>query len=165
MLTKKLQAALNDHINHEFHAAYTYLSMAAYFHSINLDGFAHWMMLQREEEIGHGMKIYDFIHDRDGRVELNGIEKPPTEFKSPLDVMEKALAHERKVTGKINDLYEMAVAETDYPTQTMLQWFITEQVEEEANAGKIIEQLKMIGDDKIGLIMLDREMGERTSAE
>lgn len=164
MLSKKIQAALDDQINNEFYAAYLYLSMSGYFQGRNLTGFSHWMRLQREEEILHGMKLFDFVYDRNGEVELQAIRKPPASFDSPLDVMEQAFEHERAVTGKINDLYELAVKEKDYPVQALLQWFITEQVEEEASALQIVERLRMIGDDSAALLILDAEMGARTTA-
>ena len=165
MLNDKVQAALNDQINNEFYAAYLYLAMSAYFQSINLNGFAHWMRMQREEEIAHGMRIFDFVLDRDGKIELGALNKPPTTFDSALDVMKQALEHERKVTSRINDLYELAVEMKDYPTQTLLQWFITEQVEEEATAQQLVEQLQLTGDNSAALLMLDRELGARTSTE
>jgi len=165
MLNKKIQTALNDQINNEFYAAYLYLSMSGYFKQNNLAGFAHSKRIQREEEIAHGMKIFDFVCDRDGRAELGALGQPPNRFESPLDVMEQALEHERAVTAKINDLYELAVKEKDYPCQALLQWFIIEQVEEEASALQIVEQLRMIGDSRAALLMLDRELGSRTVAE
>ncbi|MDX1623020.1 MAG: ferritin [Gemmatimonadota bacterium] len=165
MLSDSLQSALNDQINDEFHAAYLYLSMAEYFEANNLTGFAHWMRMQREEEIGHGMKIYDFVLDRNGRVELQAIDAPPHDYDSPLDACERALEHEKKVTGKINDLYDLAKEKRDYSTEALMQWFVIEQVEEEASALQLVEQLEMAGDDRAALLMLDREMGSRTSAE
>lgn len=165
MLDPKIQDALNGQINNEFYAAYLYLSMSAYFQSINLDGFAHWMRMQREEEIAHGMRIFDYVVDRDGRIELQALAKPPKDFDSALDVMRQALAHEQKVTGRINELYELAVEKKDYPTQGLLQWFITEQVEEEATAGQLVDQLELVGDNSAALLMLDRELGGRTTAE
>lgn len=164
MLSDALQEALNAQINDELHAAYLYLAMAEYFSANNLDGFAHWMRMQREEEIGHAMKIFDFVLDRDGRVDLRTIEAPAAEFSSPLEVAKKALEHERKVTGKINSIYEKAKQESDYPTEALLQWFVIEQVEEEASALKIVERLEMAGDDNAALLMLDREMGDRSTA-
>ncbi|MGH7586969.1 MAG: ferritin, partial [Gemmatimonadota bacterium] len=154
-----------DQINNEFYAAYLYLSMSGYFHGRNLTGFAHWMRLQREEEILHAMKLFEFVYDRNGDVELQAVKKPPASFDSPLDVMEQAFEHERAVTGKINELYELAVKEKDYPVQALLQWFITEQVEEEASALQIVERLRMIGDDSAALLILDAEMGARTTAQ
>lgn len=165
MLSDKLQKALNEQINDELAAAYQYLAMAEYFHSQNLDGFAHWMRLQREEEVGHAMKIFDFVLDRDGRVKLGAIAAPATKFSSTIDVAKKALEHERKVTQGINELYEAAKKEQDYPTEALMQWFILEQVEEEASALKVVERLEMAGDDSAALLMIDREMGQRTSTD
>lgn len=165
MLSDKLQKALNEQINNEFHAAYLYLAMAEYFQANNLAGFAHWMRLQREEEIGHGMKIFDFILDRNGRVTLDEITRPKAGFESPLDVFERALEHERMVTGRINDLYELAKKAKDYPAEALMQWFVIEQVEEEASALQIVEQLRMAGDNSAALLMLDRQMAGRTSTE
>lgn len=161
MLSKSMLKALNEQINHELYSSYLYLSMSAHFQEANLPGFAHWMALQSKEEYEHAMKIFRYITERNGRVILDAIDKPPTEFKKPLEVMKQVLEHEKKVSGLINRLYEMAVKEKDYPTQVMLQWFITEQVEEEKTAGDIIEQLKMVGDMPAGLIMLDRQLGAR----
>jgi ferritin len=165
MLSEKLQKALNEQINNELFAAYQYLAMAEYFAAMNLDGFAHWMRLQREEEIGHAMKIFDFIIDRDARVKLSAIAAPSSKFASPLDVLKKALEHERAVTEKINALYTAAKKENDYPTEALMQWFVLEQVEEEASALKVVERLEMAGDDKAALLMIDREMGQRTTTE
>jgi len=165
MLSEKLQKALNEQINNELFAAYQYLAMAEYFAAMNLDGFAHWMRLQREEEICHAMKIFDFVIDRDGRVKLSAIAGPSAKFASPLDVLKKALEHERAVTEKINALYTSAKKENDYPTEALMQWFVLEQVEEEASALKVVERLEMAGDDKAALLMIDREMGQRTTTE
>ncbi len=161
MLNKTIQDALNEQIKNEFYSAYLYLSVSGYFESTNLPGFAGWMRAQYEEERAHGLKLFDFIIDREGRVLLRGIDAPPSDFKSPLDVFQQTLAHERKVTGMINALYALAVKETDYPTQVLLQWFISEQVEEEKASSIIVEQLKMIGDDGSALLLLDRELGGR----
>lgn len=163
MLSKSMLKALNEQINHELYSSYLYLSMSAHFQEANLPGFAHWMALQSKEEYEHAMKIFRYITERNGRVVLDAIDRPPTEFKKPLEVLKQVLEHEKKVSGLINRLYEMAVKEKDYPTQVMLQWFITEQVEEEKTAGDIIEQLKMVGDMPAGLIMLDRQLGSRGS--
>lgn len=163
MLSDTLRDALNEQINNELHAAYLYLSMSEWFASRNLDGFAHWMRMQREEEIGHAMKIYDFVLDRNARVELMTIQAPNADFASPADVARKALEHEQKVTRRINELLETAKSESDFPTEALLQWFVIEQVEEEASALKIAEQIEMAGDDKAALLMLDREMGARSA--
>ena len=164
MLSDALQEALNEQVNNELHAAYLYLAMAEWFTAHNLDGFAHWMRKQREEEIGHAMKIFDFVLDRDARVDLRTIDAPGGDFSSPLEVAKAALEHERKVTKRINQIYEKAKAESDYPTEALMQWFVLEQVEEEASALKIVERLEMAGDDNAALLMLDREMGERSTA-
>jgi len=161
MFSKKMQDAMNQQIKHEFYSSYLYLGMSAHFESVNLPGFAHWMKAQSGEEAEHGMKFFDFINERNGRVVLEAIDKPPTEFKSPLEVMKKVLEHEKKVTAMINALYELAVKEKDYPSQVMLQWFITEQVEEEKSASDIIELLKNLGDTPAGLIMVDEKLGGR----
>jgi ferritin len=161
MLSKTLEGAINDQIRDELYSAYLYLSMSAYFEANNRPGSARWMRLQSEEEVSHAMKLFDYMNDRGSRVVLQGIEQPPAEFASTLDIFEKALAHEQKVTGLINSIYELAVKENDYPTQIELQWFITEQVEEEKSAGDIVDQLKMVGDHGPSLIMLDRDLGAR----
>lgn len=161
MLKKSLQDAMNSQIKHELYSAYFYLSMSAYFEANNLPGSARWMRLQAQEEQGHAMKFFDYIHDRGGQVVLQAIDQPPSDFKSPLDVFERTLAHEQKVTGLINSLYELAVKENDYASQSFLQWFVDEQVEEEKNATQIVEMLRMVGDHKGNLLMLDHRLGER----
>lgn len=163
MIPKTVLEALRAQVQKELYSAYYYLSMSAHFVSVNLPGFAHWTRKQYEEETSHGMKIYDFIHERGGRVALEAIDKPPAEFKSPLDVMTKVLEHERGVTASINALYELAVKEKDYPTQIMLEWFIKEQVEEERSVDEVINMLKMVGDAPAGLLMLDRQLASRGS--
>lgn len=162
MLSKSMQDALNNQINHEFYASYLYLSMSAYFDDANYPGFAQWMRIQSEEEYEHAMKIFKYINDRDGKVVLKSIQQPQTDFKSPLELFSMALEHEKKVTGLINELYATAAKENDYPTQVMLQWFISEQVEEEKTALGIVDQLKMIGDSSTAMIMLDRQLGARS---
>ncbi|MCL6641738.1 MAG: ferritin [Candidatus Bipolaricaulota bacterium] len=165
MLSKRLEKALNDQIVRELESAYVYLSMCAYFEAQNLRGMAHWMRLQAQEEIKHAMKIFDFVNDRGGRVELGPIAKPPVEFRSPLDAFQKALAHEQKITKCINDLYDLADDEDDYPTEVMLQWFIDEQVEEEKSASEVVEQLKLVGESGAGLMILDQKLGQREDEE
>ena len=162
-LTKTIQDALNAHMNQEFYASYLYLSMSAYCEEINLPGFAHWMRVQSQEEYNHAMKMFDFIVKQKGRVILHPIDQPIIEFHSPLDVMQQALDHEQHVSQLINQLYELAVREHDYPTQVHLQWFITEQVEEEKVASDIVERLKMIGERGDALLLLDRELVKRGS--
>lgn len=165
MISAGVQDAINEQIKHEFYAAYTYLSMSAYFEANNLPGFGAWMRAQAREEITHGMKLFDFVNDRGGRVLLKAVDAPPTDFKSPLDVFEHALKHEQKVTAMINTLYETAAKANDFAAQVALQWFITEQVEEEKTADLIVEQLKMIGNDRPALLMLDRELGSRKAGD
>lgn len=160
-LSQTMLDSLNKQVKNEFYSSYLYLSMAGYCESINLPGFAHWMRLQSEEETGHAMKIHDFVQDRGGRVTLLAIDQPPADFQSPLDVFQQALEHEQSVSRMINNLYGMAGEERDYASQAFLQWFITEQVEEEKTATQIVETLKMIGDKGDALIMLDRELAGR----
>jgi ferritin len=164
MFNQKVRDAMNDQIQRELESAYIYLSMAAYFDSISLPGMAQWMRSQFQEEQFHAFKFYDYIGDRGGRVVLQPIGQPPVEFESPLDVFEKTLAHEQKVTGFINDLYALAIAEKDFASQMFLNWFVEEQVEEEKTANDIIDVLKRIGDNGHALIMLDKELGQRQFA-
>ena len=161
MLSNAVEKAINDQIKNELYSAYLYLSMSAYLESANLPGMARWMRLQSDEEMAHAMKFFDYVYDRGGRVVLQAIDQPPAEFGSPLDVFEKALAHEQRVTGLINQIYDLAVKENDYPSQIELQWFITEQVEEEKSAGDIVELLKVIGDHGPSVIMVDTQLGAR----
>ncbi len=161
MLSEKMQAAMNKQINAELHSAYIYLSMAAYFEDKNLPGFAHWMRVQAKEEVGHAMKFFDFIVERRGRVLLEPVAAVPTDWPSPLAVFENALAHEQKVTGLINDLVNLAIAEKDHASNSFLQWFVDEQVEEEASADAIVQKLKMAGDSSVALLILDQELGGR----
>lgn len=161
MINKKVEEALNKQIQAELYSAYLYLSMAAYCEHINLGGFAHWMKLQSEEEMEHAMRIYSFVNEAGERVTLEAIEKPHSEFESPLDLFKKTLEHEKKVTQMIHELYQLALEEDDYATQVMLQWFITEQVEEESSAEEILEKLKMIEDRPRALLELDKELGAR----
>ena len=162
MLTEKMGKALNGQLNAELYSAYLYLSMNAYFKSVNLDGFANWMYYQAQEELEHSMKFYDFIIQRGGKVQLAQIEAPQIEWDGPLAVFEATLAHEQKVTGLINDLVEIALEEHDHATNIFLQWFVSEQVEEEESVGGVLEQLKLMGDAKGGLFMIDRELAKRS---
>lgn len=164
-MLKSMQDAMNEQINNELHSAYIYLSMSAYYESLNLPGFGRWMRLQAQEETEHAMRFFDYINDRGGQVTLTAIDSPPLEFESPLDAFKRAYAHEQKITGTINALYKLAIEGEDYPSQSMLQWFIDEQVEEEKNALKVVERLEMIGDNKMGLFMIDRELGQRQPEE
>mgnify|MGYP003702759491 CR=1 FL=1 len=163
MLSEKMQDALNGQLNAELYSSYLYLSMNAYFKSINLDGFANWMHFQAQEELTHSMKFYDFINQRGGKVNLMQIEAPPTEWGSPLGVFEATLEHEQKVTALINELVELALAEHDHATNIFLQWFVSEQVEEEESVSGVLEQLKLMGEAKGGLFMIDRELTKRSA--
>jgi ferritin len=164
MLSAKVQEALNKQINAELFSEYLYLSMSAYFEAKSFKGMAQWMRIQAGEEHGHAMKFFDFLNDRDGRVLLAQIEAPKTDWKSPLDVFQDALAHEQKVTALINDLSNLALAEKDHASHDFLEWFVKEQVEEESVARLIIDQLKLVGDNGTGLYMLDEKLGQRAAA-
>ena len=159
-----MQDALSRQIGSEFASSYLYLSMSAYCAARNFNGFAHWFRLQSQEETTHALKLFDLVLDRGGQVTLHPIPAPEAEFESLLDVMQRALAHEQQVTAMIRDLFEVAVKEEDYITQTQLQWFLTEQVEEEKTVGTIVEQLRMIGGQGSGLFLLDRELAARGAA-
>ena len=161
MITKKIQAGFNEQINHEFYSAYLYLSMAAYFHSLNLEGFANWMRVQTKEETAHAMKFLDHLRDRGARVELEAIDKPKMKWTSPLDAFKAAYEHEKFITGRINGLYKLAEKGADYAAKVFLDWFVKEQVEEEASASNIVQMLGRIKDSGAGLIMLDKELGKR----
>ncbi|HAL45074.1 MAG: ferritin [Planctomycetes bacterium GWF2_42_9] len=161
MISEKMVKALNDQINAELYSAYIYSAMQAYFLSVNLDGFANWMSIQTKEEMTHADKFYKFINERNGRIELEAIAKPQKDWKNALEVFEAAYKHEQYVTGRINNLVELAKAEKDYATESFLKWFIDEQVEEEANALKIVEMLKMIKESAGSLIMLDHQLAKR----
>ena len=160
-INKKMQEIINEQINHEFDSAYLYLSMAAYFESNNLLGFAAWMKKQAQEESVHAMKFYQYVHERQGIVALKAIPQPKAEWKDALEAFSDAYAHELKVTGLIHMIADAANAEKDHATSSFLKWFIDEQVEEEANADAIVQKLKLIGEHKGALMMLDRELGQR----
>lgn len=164
MLNPKMQKTLNTHLNEELYSSYLYLSMAAYFEAKNLKGFANWFRIQSKEEQMHGMKFFDFILQKGGKVTLTEIGSPKIEWKSTSEVFTDTLKHEQKISGLINRLVEVAMTEKDYATNTFLQWFVTEQVEEEANVEEIIQKIEMIGDNKSGLYMLDNELGTRATA-
>ena len=163
MIGKNLQDAMNEQINKELFSSYLYLSMATYFEGKNLSGFANWMRVQADEEREHAMKFYDFILECGGRVELKAIEAPKVEWGSTLEVVEEVAAHEAKVTASIHALYELALAEKDYPSQVMLQWFITEQVEEESNAAEVVASMKMIEARETAVLQLDHRLSKRTA--
>jgi ferritin len=161
MLTEKMEKALNEQVNAELYSAYMYLSMVSYFQDINLPGFATWMKAQAQEEMFHAMKIYDYIAERGGRVLLAPIAGPPTEWESPVAVMEAVLEHEQKVTGLINGLVDLAIAEKDHASNIFLQWFVSEQVEEEDSVGDVLNKVKLMGGTGGGMFMLDRDLGQR----
>ncbi|MBN1196126.1 MAG: ferritin [Candidatus Aminicenantes bacterium] len=161
MIKKTIQDALNQQINEELFSAYLYLAMAAQFSEMNLGGFSHWMEKQAQEELEHAMKFYHFINERGGRVELQAIKGPQKEWDSASRMMTESLAHEEHITECIHNLVELATREKDYATMNMLQWFVNEQVEEEAGVTEIVEKLKLIGERGQGLFMLDRELGAR----
>jgi len=160
MINKNIEGAVNRQINAELYSEYLYLSIASYFESVNLRGFAKWMEAQAVEEQNHAMKFYSYINERGGRVIFDSIAKPPSKWDSPLAVFEETYKHEQKVTAMINDLTDLARAEKDNATEILLQWYVNEQVEE-ASASEILEKLKIIGSSGNGLIMLDRELGQR----
>lgn len=164
MINKKVEEAINSQINAEMFSAYLYKSMSAYFSDMNLTGMATWMDLQAQEEMTHALKFYDYLIERGGRVRLLAIEEPASEWGSPIEVFRASYEHEQYITGRINDLADLAIQEKDHATGIMLQWFVTEQVEEEANVSEIVSKMEMISDSKHGLYMLDKELGGRTAA-
>jgi len=161
MLKQKLQDALNDQINAELYSAYLYLSMSAYFESENLPGHANWTRCQAQEELVHAMKLFDHVNERGGRVNLAPIDGPRVEWDSPTSAFQNVYDHEVKVTGLINDLVDLSLKESDHATTAFLQWFVDEQVEEEASADEVLQKLKRVGNDGAGIFMLDQEMGKR----
>ena len=163
MISKKVEIALNDQIRKEIYSSYLYLSMAAQFASMNLNGFAHWMKIQAGEETKHGMKIYEHLNERGGRVILQQIDAPPPTWKSAKEMFQDAYQHEQKVTKSINKIVELARAEKDNATEIFLQWFVSEQVEEEASANEILQKLQLAGENPVTLLMFDAELGKRPS--
>lgn len=161
MLSKKMVDALNEHMNKEMYSGYLYMSMSAYCDSLGLKGFAKWFMVQYHEEMFHAMKVFEYIQAQGGRVRLFQIDEPRFDWESAADVFEKTLEHEQFVTSRINALMDMAIAEKDHATQIFLQWYVTEQVEEEENDNEILDQLRLVKDSPHGLLMLDRELGAR----
>jgi len=161
VIEEKMQEAINKQINREFYSAYLYLSMSAYFESTNLKGFSHWMRAQAKEEVGHAMKLYDYLNERGGRVILSEIESPQSEWESPLAAFGHTYEHEKKVTEMINNLVNLAKSENDHAAETSLQWFVNEQIEEESSSNEILQKLKLIKDSPSELYMLDRKLAER----
>jgi ferritin len=164
MINSKVEQALNDQIRKEFYSSNLYLSMAAKFESMNLKGFAHWMQVQAGEETKHGMKIYKHVNERGGKVILQSIDAPPSNWKSPREMFTAAYRHEQKVTESINKIVELARAGKDNATEVFLQWFVSEQVEEEASTNEIAQKLQLIGDDAPALVILDGELHKRSSS-
>jgi len=162
MFSEHMERALNEQINAEMFSSYLYLSMAAYFESLNLEGFASWMKKQSDEETMHAMKFYDYIHSRGGRVVLTAIGEPQKDWNSPKDAFEAALEHERMITGRINDLVAIADREKDNASHHFLMWFVTEQVEEEESVGNVVAQLELVAGHPGGLFMMDRELAKRS---
>ncbi len=160
-MNNKVEKLMNEQINAELYSAYLYQSMAAYFASINLDGFKNWMEVQALEEMSHAQKFYNHINERGGKVLLDAIDAPPTGWESALKIFEESYKHEKKVTDLINNIVDVSNQEKDYASQTLLQWFVDEQVEEEDSADQIVQKLKMIGDNPSALYMLDKELGTR----
>lgn len=165
MINSKIVAALNDQLNLEYYSAYSYLAMSAYFLTQNLNGFAHWMRVQAQEELAHGMKIYDFLDDREAEIRFRALDAPKQNWDGPLDVFEDSLAHEQKVSQSIYNIADLALSERDHATHTFLQWFIEEQVEEEAAVKELIDTLKLVGAEGNGLFLLDRDLAQRDLAD
>ena len=161
MIKKEVLDALNEQINAESYSAYMYLSMAAYFESAGLPGFAHWMKVQYQEEAAHAVKFFNYVTDRGGKVILKAIDQVPVDFEGIVDVFEKTLIHENHVTDLINNLMNVAVSASDHASQSFLKWFVDEQVEEESNVEKILATLKLINGQGNGIFMMDRELGQR----
>lgn len=161
MISDALRDEINAQIKYELYSAYMYLAMSAWCSDRNLDGFASWMRLQAQEEVAHAMRFYEYLLERGARVELQAIDEPPKDYGTPLAVMEKSLEHEKFVSSRIHGLYELAQKEGDYPAQVMLQWFITEQVEEEDSIGTIVDRMKMFGSEGPALMILDQQLGAR----
>ena len=164
MLADRVESSMNEQLGMELQSAYVYLAMAGYSESESLPGFASWLRAQAREEVAHGMKFFDFICDRGGRVRLGSLEEPPADYKGPLAVFEEALEHERAVSEAIGRLYSIVVEEKDYASQAWLDWFATEQVEEEKSVGQIVDSLRRIGDRGDALFLLDNDLAARAGA-
>ncbi len=164
MISQSIQDAMNEQINYEFASAYIYLAMSSHFEEANLSGCAHWMKHQAEEEVEHAMRLYGYIHDRGGRVQLKAIAQPPAKFGSPRETFQAALNHEISVTERINRIYDLAIKENDQATQVHLHWFIQEQVEEEKSAGDIIAMFDMAGGNAGAILTIDHTLSQRIDA-
>jgi len=163
MLNPKIEEAFNRQINAELFSAYLYLSMSAYFEARSLEGMANWMRIQAQEEVGHAMKFFNFLNERDGRVILAAIDQPKTDWGSPAEAFQDAYEHEQKITGLINDLSALATAEKDFAAHNFLEWFVAEQVEEEDTVRTILDQFKLAGTDGLGQLILDERLGKRAA--
>jgi ferritin len=161
MIKKSVRDALNEQVNMEFHAGYLYLSMGAWFEKKNLKGFAAWMKKQAQEELGHGMKIFNFVYERGGDITLKALAAPKVNWKDPMEAFKDAYGHEQKVSASIDRISALAAKEKDNATVVFLNWYVSEQVEEEAQCVDIIERLKMVGGSAQGLYLLDKELGSR----
>ena len=161
MISSKMAKAINDQINRELYSAYLYLSMSAYFEDLSLKGFAGWFRVQYQEEVTHAMKFFDYLCEQGARMELQAIDKPPANFKSPLAVFEQSLKHEQFVTKNIYALVDLAIKEGDHATNSFLNWYVDEQVEEEANASEIVARIKLAGASQGALLYIDKELGKR----
>ena len=161
MLSKNMEMQLNEQINREMYSAYLYMAMSSHSTNIGLPGFANWFMVQYKEEMEHAMKIYDYVTSQGGIVKLKAIDEPPSDFKDPMDMFQKTLKHEKFITKCINDLVDISIKERDHATQIFLQWFVTEQIEEEGNDNDIIAKLELAGKKGNGLFMIDKELSTR----
>jgi|SRR5690554_823650 len=164
MIKDNVLKALNKQLNEELYSSYAYLAMSAHFSSLSLDGFAHWFKLQSQEEYGHAMKILQYILDRNGKVSLMKIDPPKEEWKTPQAVFKEAFDQEVFVSKSINEIVDLSLKEKDYATNNFMQWFVSEQVEEESTASKLLDRINLVGDNKNGLLLLDKELGMRASA-
>jgi ferritin len=162
MLNPKIEQAINDQINAEVYSAYLYYSMAAFFESLSLKGFSHWLRIQALEELTHVQKFVGYISDRGGRARMQTVEAPPVEWSTPLEVFNQVYEHEVEVTQRVNTLLDLAIAESDHATANFLQWFVAEQVEEEASADDVVQRLKLVDKTEGGLFLLDQEMDKRS---
>jgi ferritin len=164
MIKDKVLKALNKQLNEELYSSYAYLAMSAHFSSLSFEGFAHWFRMQSQEEYGHAMKILDYILARDGKVSLMKVDPPKAVWKNALQVFKETYDQEVSVSKSINEIVDLALTEKDYATNNFMQWFVSEQVEEESTASTLLDRINLVGDDKNGLLLLDKELGMRASA-
>lgn len=161
MISKDLQEALIEQLNKEYHSAYIYLGMSAYCSKEGFNGASNWFLIQYQEEVSHGMKLFKYLEDQDVEIKLPAIDEVKVEYKSLLDVFKKSLAHEQKMTKNLNILSDLAMKDKDHATYSLLQWYVTEQVEEEATVKEIIDHIKLVGDNGYGLYTIDKELSTR----